>query len=234
MNASLLTVNQGISSVIPAVSDPRSKWALTQEAFDRLLASMGGDRESAGEQYLETRSKLVRFFEWRGCPFPEDHADETINRVAKRLVEGEKILNPAGYYLGVARMLLLEINKESVKQQQALRELPSSMITSNQSDESEARIDCLRQCLQQLSSDNREMILQYYHGEKAAKVDSRKKLAERFGVPINTLRMRALRIRENLQQSVENCQEHGKSHFRSTRKAQSCAGRSCRTMLKTT
>src|SRR5881392_2187662 len=109
----------------------RVKWTLTQEAFDKLLHALDGDRERAGNIYQETRSNLIRFFEWRGCPFPEDHADETINRVAKRILEGEKILNPAGYYLGVARMLLLEINKESVKQQQALRELPSSMITSN-------------------------------------------------------------------------------------------------------
>src|SRR6266550_6910983 len=108
MNASLLTVNQGISSVIPAVSDPRPKWTLTQEAFDRLLASMGGDRESAGEQYLETRSKLVRFFEWRGTSFPEDHADETINRVAKRLSEGEHIRELPKYFFGVARLVLLE------------------------------------------------------------------------------------------------------------------------------
>src|SRR6266480_7044567 len=145
MNASLLTVNQGISSVIPAVFDPRSKWALTQEAFDRLLASMGGDRESAGEQYLETRSKLVRFFEWRGCPFPEDHADETINRVARRLAEGETILNPAGYCFGVARMLLLEINKASLRQQQALEELSESPVTTNEPDEPDARVDRLRQ-----------------------------------------------------------------------------------------
>ena len=234
MNSSLSTLNQRLSSAIPALPASRPRWALTEEAFDSLLASLGKDRESAGEHYLETRAKLVRFFEWRGCPFPEDHADETINRVARRLVEGEKILNPAGYYFGVARMLVLEINKESIRQQQALRELPGSTITSDQSDESEPRIDRLRQCLQRLSPDARELILQYYHGEKSVKLDCRKKLAERFGVPINTLRMRALRIRENLQRSVENCQEHGKSPFRSTRKAQSCAGRSCRTMLKTT
>jgi DNA-directed RNA polymerase specialized sigma24 family protein len=211
MNASLLTANHGISSVIP-VSARRTKWTLTQEAFDRLLASLGGDLESAGEQYLEIRSNLVRFFEWRACRFPEDQADETINRVAKRLVEGEKILNPASYCLGIARMLLLEINRERVRQQQALSELPGSMITSNQSDQSEARIDCLRECLQELSSDNRALILQYYNGEKGAKIVSRRKLAERLGVPINTLRMRALRIRENLQRAVENCPKHCKSN----------------------
>src|SRR6266576_804711 len=126
MNASLSTLSHRPSSVIPALPAARPRWALTQEAFDRLLASLGGNRESAGEHYLETRGKLVRFFEWRGCPFPEDHADETINRVARRLVEGETIQKPSGYVMGVARFLVLEINKESLRQQQAIRELSES------------------------------------------------------------------------------------------------------------
>ena len=211
MNASLATVNDHLSSLIPAVSVARAKWALTQEGFDRLLASLGGEPESAGEQYLETRRKLVRFFEWRGCPFPEDHADETINRVAKKLSEGEKILNLSAYYFGVARLLVLEINKESIRQQEAFRELSGPPITLNSSDEAEVRIDRLQQCLQKLCSDDRELILQYYHGEKRVKIDYRKKLAERFGVPINTLRMRALRIRENLQRCFENCETRCRS-----------------------
>src|SRR5947207_1372396 len=212
MNASLSTLSHRPSSVIPALPAVRPRWALTQEAFDRLLASLGGNRESAGEHYLETRGKLVRFFEWRGCPFPEDHADETINRVAKRLVEGETILNPAGYCFGVARMLLLEINKASLRQQQALEELSESPITTNEPDEPDARVDRLRQCLRQLFPDDRELILQYYHGEKGVKIDCRKKLAERFGVSSNTLRMRVLRIRENLQRCFENCQTHCNSN----------------------
>jgi RNA polymerase sigma factor (sigma-70 family) len=173
------------------------------------LDSLGEDRESAGKRYVEIRSNLVRFFEWRGSPSPEDHADETINRVAKRISEREEILNPASYFLGVARMLLLEINRERVREERALSDLTSSMITSNQpeeSEKSEARIDCLRECLQHLSPDNRELILQYYHEEKGAKIDSRKKLSERLGIPVNTLRMRALRIRAELQRCVENCQ----------------------------
>lgn len=204
MSTSISTFDHSLSGVIPALP-ARPRWSLTQEAFDRLLASLGCDRESAGEHYLETRAKLVRFFEWRGCPFPEDHADETINRVARRLVEGETILNAAGYCFGVARLIVLEINKESIRQQQALRELPDSTITANQSDDAEERLDRLRQCLQKLSPDDRELVLQYYQGEKGVKIDCRKKLAERLGVSINTLRMRVLRIRENLQRCFENC-----------------------------
>src|ERR1044071_4538735 len=104
----------------------RRKWVLTQEAFDQLLAALGEDRQLAAETYLEIRGNLVRFFEWRGCPLPEDHADETFNRVAKRLAGGEEILNPMSYCLGVARLLLLEINKERAKEQRALSEMATS------------------------------------------------------------------------------------------------------------
>lgn len=184
---------------------PRRKWTLTQEAFDSLLSALGEDRDSAATRYLEIRSNLIRFFEWRGCSFPEDHADETINRVAKRMAGGEEIRNPSGYFIGVARMLLLEINKERDREHHALDEMANSQVISSDSEESEARIECLRECLQNLSSDNRELIVQYYQGEKGDKIENRKKLTERLKIPVNTLRMRALRLREKLQTCVENC-----------------------------
>src|SRR5215813_14258147 len=101
---------------------PRQKWALNQEAFDKLLVAFDADRETAGRKYLEIRNHLTRFFEWRGCSFPEDHADETFNRIAKKIDEGEQILNPAGYAIGVARLLLLEIMKSRQREQSALNE----------------------------------------------------------------------------------------------------------------
>jgi len=194
---------------LPAGSGVRRKWVLTPEAFHKLLSSLGDDPDAAGQKYLEIRNNLTKFFEWRGCPFPEDHADETINRVAKRVAEGEEIRNPASYCVGVARMLLLEINKERVREQQALGEIATSPYSAPRAapepDQGEERIDCLRTCLKDLPSDNRELIVEYYQGEKGSKIENRKKLTERFGVPVNTLRMRALRLREKLQVCVENC-----------------------------
>ena len=184
----------------------RQKWTLTQEAFDRLLVALGGDRDSAAQKYLEIRTNLMRFFEWRGCSFPEDHADETINRIAKRVAEGEEILNYSGYAMGVARLLLLEINKGRQREQLALAEIgTSSEVYEEEPDDSETRLVCLRSCLQTLSADNRELILEYYQGEKGEKIQNRKKLMDRFGIPVNTLRMRALRLRERLQSCVETC-----------------------------
>jgi len=195
----------GGASSLRGAAAPRRKWALTQEAFDELLSALDPDRESAAEKYLEIRGNLARFFEWRGCQFPEDHADETINRVAKRVSEGEEIRNPAGYFLGAARMLLLEIHKERAKERQALGELAYAESASYEFEELEPRVKCLERCLGNLSTENRELILQYYQGEKGAKIENRKRLTDRFKVPLNTLRMRALRLREKLQVCVEDC-----------------------------
>jgi len=185
----------------------RHKWSLSQEAFDKLLTSFNPDREVAGAKYVELRSNLTRFFEWRGCLYPEDHADETINRVARRIVGGEEVREPSKYSFGVARLLLLEVQKEALKERTALRELPASQQpfeSGKDSDELKGRVESLEECLKGLSTDNRELILQYYQGEKSAKIENRRKLTDRFKVPLNVLRMRALRLREKLMMCVED------------------------------
>ena len=187
---------------LPAASS--RKWSLTQEAFDRLLRCLSEERDAAAEKYLEIRRNLLKFFEWRGCPFPEDHADETVNRVARRLTEGEEIRNPMAYFIGVARLLVLEIVKARAKETQALGEIGKSEIAESD-DPSEVRLECLRECLQSLSPDNRELILAYYQGDKGEKIENRRKLTERLRVPVNTLRMRALRLREKLQDCMGKC-----------------------------
>ena len=179
------------------------KWILTQEAFDKVLQALDADRERAGEIYQQTRTNLIRFFEWRGCPVPEDHADETINRVARRISEGEQIREPAKYFFGVARLLSLEIQKQRARESYALNNLPAVEISSDETHL--ARIDCLRNCLQDLSSDQRDLIIGYYQGEKTDKIRNRQRLSEKLEIPISTLRMRALRIREQLEKCVESC-----------------------------
>ena len=101
----------------------KKEWVLTREAFDKLLTCLDPDRERAGIRYEIVRLKLVKFFEWRGCESPEDQADETINRVARRIDEGEVINNLESYFLGVARLLLLESEKRRAKERAAVAEL---------------------------------------------------------------------------------------------------------------
>lgn len=182
------------------------KWTLTQEAFDQLLASFAPDREDAAHKYLEVRENLIRLFVWRGCPFPEDHADETFNRVARKISQGEEILNAPAYVIGVARMLVLEIVKADSRQRQALEEFKK--IDASEDTQTELRIECLQRCLGRLSPENRELILQYYQGDKRTKIENRRQLSDRLGLAINSLRMRALRLREQLQTCCEECLNH--------------------------
>lgn len=191
---------------VPSISATRrSKWSLTQDAFDSLLAALGENRDAAAEQYLQIRINLCKFFEWRGCSFPEDHADETFNRVAKRIAAGEEVRNPAGYAIGVARLLLLEIIKERKKEESALRETEFEQEAFTESTDADERLGCLRKCLAHLSPDNRSLIVDYYQGEKTDKISNRKRLVERLGISINSLRMRAQRLRDRLQSCVEEC-----------------------------
>jgi len=85
-------------------------WTLDGQSFDRLLGLLDSDRDRAGERYELIRTQLVRIFEWRGCPYPESLADETIDRVGRRLEQGEQIraADPALYFYGVARNVLKE------------------------------------------------------------------------------------------------------------------------------
>jgi DNA-directed RNA polymerase specialized sigma24 family protein len=196
------------TETIQLVSAPNTtrKWTLTQEAFDQLLASFAPDRDAAAQKYLEVRENLIRLFVWRGCPFPEDHADETFNRVARKISEGEEIRNAPAYVIGVARLLVFEIIKAQSKQRAALDEWQKSDVREDTV--SELRIECLQRCLGRLSPENRELILQYYQGDKRAKIENRKQLCFRRGLAINSLRMRVLRLREQLQTCCEECLNH--------------------------
>ena len=86
----------------------KKEWVLTSESFGKLLARLDTDPEVAGEKYEALRRMLVKFFGWRGAPFPEEHADETLNRVTRKLDEGLVIKDMPGYCYGVARLLYLE------------------------------------------------------------------------------------------------------------------------------
>jgi DNA-directed RNA polymerase specialized sigma24 family protein len=169
----------------------QTKWSLTQEAFDALLKSLSDNRDAAAEKYLESRRNLVRFFEWRGCAFPEDHADETINRIARKISEGEQIQNPGGYFIGVARLVFLEIIKARAKETEALTEIGSASLEVSDTSATELRVECLQQCLQSLPQENRELIVEYYQAHKGHKILNPKKLTEKIGSSVNTLRMRA-------------------------------------------
>src|SRR5262245_22093649 len=184
----------------------RRVWSLTQPAFDGLLALIGPDRAVAADRYLEIRRNLVRLFEWRGCTTPEEYADETINRCAKKIADGEVIRDLATYCIGIARMLLLEMSRDPARQARPLDEAPEPrVVVEEPDDDRDRRVECLRVCLGQLPPEQRELILSYYQGDKRDKIRNRSGLTRTLGISPGNLRMRALRLRASLQLCAESC-----------------------------
>ena len=143
-------------AVDPVRDAARQVWSLTQPAFDGLLALLGPDRDVAADRYLEIRRNLVRLFEWRGCSTPEEYADETINRCARKIGDGEVIRDLATYCIGIARMLLLEMGRDRARQARPLDEAPEpQVVLPEPEDDRDRRVECLRLCLGQLPPDHR-------------------------------------------------------------------------------
>ncbi|PYS82204.1 MAG: hypothetical protein DMF67_13750 [Acidobacteria bacterium] len=177
--------------------------ALTQAAFDSLLAWLDADREQAGRKYENIRLRLIKIFTCRGRPDAEELADETINRVTLKAptVSKEYVGDPALYFYGVAQKVFLESVRKPAR-----ADAPPPAVDS---DEREREYECLERCMERLSQGNRELVLEYYQNEKRARINHRKELAERLGIAQNALRIRAHRIRATLQRCVRACLEQG-------------------------
>lgn len=184
----------------------KTKWVLTQDAFEKLLNSFSPERDRAAEQYETMRRRLVRFFEWRGVDAADEHSDETINRVARRIDEGQAIDNLRSYFYGVARMVYMEALRDQehapVALEEAIHDLRQEITEEIEQD---PRVVCFDRCLDSLPPQNRYLIVNYYEEEKRAKIELRQDLADRLQIPMNALRIRAHRIRLNLEKCITTC-----------------------------
>jgi DNA-directed RNA polymerase specialized sigma24 family protein len=181
--------------------------SLTEDTFDRLLAVLDADRERAAERYEDLRRTLVRFFEWRGAPFPDEHTDETFDRVARRLGEGLAVSNIGGYTYTVARLVLLETRKGPESRRAAV-EVTAVMPPASPAigdDDNEARHTCLERCLDGLAPDSRALIVEYYREDKRGRIETRRALAARLNINAEALANRAQRLRDKLQACVRGC-----------------------------
>jgi DNA-directed RNA polymerase specialized sigma24 family protein len=183
----------------------------TRSAFHNLLVWLDDGVDSGGEKYLEMRRRLVQYFGRKDCQCPDELADETLNRVERRLEEEGCITttHPARYCYIVARFVLLEYQRSPGRQQVSLDEgqEPSDPAPAGQdgADDAVRRLQCLEGCLRRLNPEDRDLILEYYRGEQRAKIERRRSLAARLGVTANALSIRACRIRDRLEECVRTC-----------------------------
>jgi hypothetical protein len=197
----------------------KKDWILNQGAFQQFLKWLDGGADSCGESYLEMRRRLVLYFDRKKCAWPDELADETLNRVARRLEEEGQITeaSPAHYCYIVAKFVFLEAVRGPEKRKTNLDDLSPFNQASSQlavpplpdAEElaRERRLDCLEGCLRKLQTGDQNLILEYYQGEQRAKIERRAQLAERLGLTMNALTIRACRIRTKLELCVKTCSE---------------------------
>jgi DNA-directed RNA polymerase specialized sigma24 family protein len=178
---------------------------LTPEAFAAFLIRLSPDPEVAGEKYEELRRQLIKFFEWRDAFIADQLADETLNRAARKIHEGEQIeKNILAFCLGIARFVLMEHRRHPDNRRMPIEEAATLAVPLVQQEEdNDLWLGCLRGCLSSFPEEDRTLIIEYYEEDRQAKIDNRKALAARLGISPHALFSRAKRIRDRLEQSVK-------------------------------
>lgn len=144
----------------------------------------------------------------KGFSDAEDLADETINRVMKRLPEirDTYVGEPAKYFHGVARFIILEVAR---RKEVAVEEIPVVPVAPDvHTDE----YDCLVKCLTFLAAEKRDLILDYYIYDGRDKIVQHQRMASELGITDGALRGRAHQLRGSLEKCIDHCMERMKSN----------------------
>lgn len=176
---------------------------LGREALEGLLARLGPDPEAAGGEYERLHRRLVAFFESHGSLEPGRDADETLDRLARKLGEGHVIRDVPAYVHGLARNVLREAWRRARREEGARQALRALLPPSSVPD---ARLwDCFDRCLAELEPERAELLVAYYSAARRASRAWRAELAASRGLSLNALRIRVFRAREALRESLARC-----------------------------
>ena len=176
------------------------KKEVTPEKFVSFLEWLSPDPDRAGEEYERLRFRLCTFFSQRHCSFADELADETINRVILKVAE-EKIENKIAYCYGVAR----NVYRESLRSERTHLDIDEVTIAAKAPEEPSFSSECLDQCLDKLSPDTRNLLLEYFSEARSAKIELHRRISESLAMTQTALRMRVMRTKQKLKVCVQEC-----------------------------
>lgn len=176
-----------------------AKKELTAEKFAGFLTWLNPSAEDAGVEYERLRFRLITYFTARNSRFAEELADETINRVALKIAD-TIIENKFAFCYGVAKNVFLE----SLRKEKHFVDIDDVQIAAKEKVEDFSN-QCLDKCLEELSTENRTLILDYFSENKTAKISLRERLADNLGVTKVNLRMKIVRIKQALKICLKEC-----------------------------
>jgi DNA-directed RNA polymerase specialized sigma24 family protein len=197
---------------------PNQDWEPNEKVFQKLLHWLDEGSDSDGQRYLEVRRRLELYFDRKNCVAPAELADETLNRVARKLDENGEITGVAAlqYCYITAKFVFLEALGAD-KRAPFYRPLPATnpsnvsgqsvtlLEADAGSDHREKIADCLQRCLENLSIAERDLVVEYYRGQQRSKIERRAALAAGLGLTANALSLRACRVRQRLEVCIQAC-----------------------------
>jgi DNA-directed RNA polymerase specialized sigma24 family protein len=143
---------------------------------------------------------LCTFFSLRHCCFADELADETINRVILKSSE-EKIENKAAYCFGVAK----NVYRESLRKERIHLDIDEVTIAAKAPEEPSLSSECLDECLDKLSPESRDLLLDYFSEAKLRKIELHRRISESLRTTQTALRMRVMRSKQKLKICVQEC-----------------------------
>ena len=120
-------------------------------------------------------------------------------------IRAEYVGDPARYFYGVARFVIMEAIRRREIATDVAPSLPLEV------DVHSAEYDCLIQCLKFLANDKREMIIDYYVYDGHDKIAHHKLMASELSISEGALRGRAHHLRSNLEKCILKCVETTKA-----------------------
>jgi hypothetical protein len=195
---------------------PNQDLEASEKVSRQFLDWLDEGTNSNGQRYVDVRRRLELFFDRKNCVEPGELADETLNRVAKKLEASGELtdVGPLQYCYINAKYVFLE-TLSAQKRAPFHRPLNGSNPTnaaglsgtSSQTDaapESKAKVAArLNECFKSFSSADRDLFVDYYRGKQPEKGARRAALAIKLGLTANALSIRACRIRQKLETCVQ-------------------------------
>jgi RNA polymerase sigma factor (sigma-70 family) len=166
--------------------------AESESGHDRFLRLLDADPDIARDKYRTLLTRLVKFFEWRGCADAEDLTQITIVRVGEKLAEGLALDRDDNtpYFFAVAKYVLKEARRTAAAAA-AFESAHELMLADNAFSRLETTIQ-LNQCLASLDAADRALFVRYYLDRE------RDTLCKELGVSSGALRVRIHRLMKDV------------------------------------
>jgi len=181
-----------------------------QLGWERLLtflsAGHDGDR---GAAYEAVRERLVRFFRAKGATSSEELADNTFERVARKLASDERLLDVSpAYVFGVARLIWRESLRRERTHRRGVERL--SHVCDDDGTDTEASLDenmrVWKRLLDELAPADKHLLCAYYEGSGQPRIDRRQEMVRDLGIKPGLLRARVHRLRLQLERRAAELQ----------------------------